>query len=102
VRIRDEVGGLRAGLFGESVTRKVGDWTKTLFWSDPWLGGIRLSGGMCACSNWRRPSRVRWLRCFHPGGGWWGGLGVTETIVGVGGGDVGGVSDFTSQCDCAG
>jgi hypothetical protein len=43
VGIRDEFGGLRPGWFGESVLRKVGDGTKTLFWSDPWLGGIPLS-----------------------------------------------------------
>jgi hypothetical protein len=42
VRIRDEVGGLREGWFGEGVTRKVGDGTNTLFWYDPWLGGIPL------------------------------------------------------------
>jgi hypothetical protein len=31
------------GWFEESVLRKVGDGTKTLFWSDPWLGGTPLS-----------------------------------------------------------
>ncbi|MCI51593.1 hypothetical protein A2U01_0072837, partial [Trifolium medium] len=30
-------------------------------------------------------------------GGRWGGVGVAEIVVDVGGGDVGGVSDFTSQ-----
>jgi hypothetical protein len=48
VRIRDEVGGPRVGWFGESVTRKVGDGTDTLFWYDPWLGGIPL------CERFRR------------------------------------------------
>jgi hypothetical protein len=42
-RIRDGVGGLRPGWFGESVMRKVGDGAETLFWSDPWLSGIPLS-----------------------------------------------------------
>ncbi|KAK2404810.1 hypothetical protein QL285_054116 [Trifolium repens] len=42
VRVRDGVGGPRDGWFGESVTRKVGDGTNTLFWSDPWLGGVPL------------------------------------------------------------
>ncbi|KAK2403415.1 hypothetical protein QL285_052853 [Trifolium repens] len=42
VRVRDGVGGPRDGWFGESVTRKVEDGTNTLFWSDPWLGGIPL------------------------------------------------------------
>jgi hypothetical protein len=50
VRIRDEFGGLRPGWFGESVLRKVGDGTKTIFWSDPWLG--------------RTPSSVRFRRLF--------------------------------------
>jgi hypothetical protein len=31
-----------------------------------------------------------------------GGVGVEETTVGVGGGVIGGVSDFTSYCDFAG
>ncbi|KAK2382490.1 hypothetical protein QL285_070021 [Trifolium repens] len=43
VRIRDGVGEPKGGWFGESVLRKVGDGTKTLFWSDPWLGGTPLS-----------------------------------------------------------
>jgi hypothetical protein len=29
-------------------------------------------------------------------GGWWGSMSVAETVVGVGGRDVEGVSDFTS------
>jgi hypothetical protein len=31
-----------------------------------------------------------------------GGVGVEETVVGVGGGVVEGVPDFTSYCDCTG
>jgi hypothetical protein len=42
VRIRDGVGEIRDGWFGECVSRKVGDGTDTLFWSDPWVGGIPL------------------------------------------------------------
>jgi hypothetical protein len=42
VRIRDGAGGLRDGWFRESVTRKVEDGSDTLFWFDPWLGGIPL------------------------------------------------------------
>ncbi|MCI68233.1 hypothetical protein A2U01_0089492, partial [Trifolium medium] len=30
-------------------------------------------------------------------GGRWGGVGVAETAIGMGGGDVGGVSGFTSR-----
>jgi hypothetical protein len=41
-RIRDGVGGLRGGWFGECVTRRVGVGSETFFWSDPWLGGIPL------------------------------------------------------------
>jgi hypothetical protein len=35
-------------------------------------------------------------------GGWWGGVGVEETVVGVGGGSVEGVSVFTSSFYYAG
>jgi hypothetical protein len=42
VRIRDGVGGVRDGWFGEGVARKVGDGTDTLFWTDPWVGGTPL------------------------------------------------------------
>ena len=42
VRIKDGVGGIRDAWFGECVSRKVGDGTDTLFWSDPWVGGIPL------------------------------------------------------------
>ena len=35
VRIRDGVGGVRDGWFGEGVARKVGDGTDTFFWTDP-------------------------------------------------------------------
>jgi hypothetical protein len=35
VRIRDGVGGDERGLFGEAVTKKVGDETNTLFSHDP-------------------------------------------------------------------
>ncbi|KAK2395676.1 hypothetical protein QL285_057389 [Trifolium repens] len=42
VRIRDGVGGIRDGWFGECVSRKVGDGTDTLFWSYPWVGGVPL------------------------------------------------------------
>jgi hypothetical protein len=31
------------GWFEEGVERRVGSGTKTLFWSDPWLGGVSLS-----------------------------------------------------------
>jgi hypothetical protein len=42
VRIRDGVGGIRDGWFGEGVVRRVGDGTDTFFWTDPWVGGIPL------------------------------------------------------------
>jgi hypothetical protein len=42
VRIRDGVGGVRDGWFGEGVVRKVGDGTDTFFWTDPWVGGSSL------------------------------------------------------------
>jgi hypothetical protein len=34
--------------------------------------------------------------------GWWGGVGVEEAVVGMGEGDVEGVSVFTSSFYCAG
>ncbi|GAU10945.1 hypothetical protein TSUD_112390 [Trifolium subterraneum] len=42
VRIRDEVDGLGGEWFGEGVLKKMGDGTKTFFWTDPWLGGTPL------------------------------------------------------------
>jgi hypothetical protein len=43
VRIRDGVGDLGDGWFGERVTKKVGGRLNTFFWTDPWLGGTPLS-----------------------------------------------------------
>ncbi|MCI17770.1 putative non-LTR retroelement reverse transcriptase related protein, partial [Trifolium medium] len=42
VRIREGVGVLGGGWFGESVSRRVGDGLDTFFWTDPWLGEISL------------------------------------------------------------
>ncbi|MCH91003.1 70 kDa peptidyl-prolyl isomerase, partial [Trifolium medium] len=67
VRICDGVVGQGGGWFGDCVRKKVGDGLDTFFWTDPWVGVQR------------------------------GGVGVEETVMGVGGGDVGVVSDFTSQ-----
>jgi hypothetical protein len=41
-RITEGVGGITDGWFGECVVRKVGDEIDTLFWTDPWLGGLSL------------------------------------------------------------
>jgi len=41
-RIRDGVSVLGGGWFGDSVLRKVGDGTDTLFWSHRWCGGAPL------------------------------------------------------------
>ncbi|MCI38041.1 C-terminal binding protein, partial [Trifolium medium] len=35
VRIRDGAGGLVGGWFGESILKKVGEESDTLFWTDP-------------------------------------------------------------------
>jgi hypothetical protein len=48
VSIRDGVGGIGGGWFRECVSRKVGDGSDTLFWTDPWLGGVPL------CERFRR------------------------------------------------
>jgi hypothetical protein len=42
MRIRDEVGGIGGGWFGDCITRKVKDESDTFFWTDPWLGGAPL------------------------------------------------------------
>ncbi|GAU23451.1 hypothetical protein TSUD_331490 [Trifolium subterraneum] len=42
MRIRDGVGDLGGGWFGECVTKKVVDGMDTFFWTDPWLGGFTL------------------------------------------------------------
>ncbi|GAU28189.1 hypothetical protein TSUD_313480 [Trifolium subterraneum] len=72
VRIRDGVGELGGGWFGEHITKRVGDGCDTFFWTDPWVDEIPLVGGI------------------------WGGVGVASTVEGVGGGIVGGVSDLTT------
>jgi hypothetical protein len=43
-QIRDEVSeGVERGWFTDGVARRVGNGLETLFWSDPWLGGIPLA-----------------------------------------------------------
>jgi hypothetical protein len=88
--IIEGVGRITDGWFGECVVRKVGDEIDTLFWTDPWLGGIPL------CERFSRLLDLAMTKSFTVAmGGWGGGVGVEETFVGVGGGDVGGVSDLT-------
>ncbi|MCI32136.1 putative non-LTR retroelement reverse transcriptase related protein, partial [Trifolium medium] len=42
MRIRDGVGDIGGGWFGECVSKKVGAGSDTFFWTDPWLEGIPL------------------------------------------------------------
>ncbi|GAU15336.1 hypothetical protein TSUD_04050 [Trifolium subterraneum] len=42
VRIRDSGGGMGGAWFGENISKKVGDESDTLFWTDPWVDGISL------------------------------------------------------------
>ncbi|MCI72678.1 C-terminal binding protein, partial [Trifolium medium] len=44
----DGVSGSVGGWFEESILKKVGDGSDTLFWTDPWLGGSLL------CERFRR------------------------------------------------
>ncbi|MCI34113.1 kinesin-like protein, partial [Trifolium medium] len=89
---RDGVDGLGGGWFGDCVLKKVGDGLATYFWTDTWLDGSPL------CVRFRRlfdlavnqSSTVAEMFSL----GW--GDGVAESVEGVGGGDVGGVSGFTS------
>jgi hypothetical protein len=93
-RIRDGVGVVGGGWFAENVVRRVGNGVETLFWTDPWLGGVSLS--------------VRYRRLFDLAInksisvatmcelGWEeGGVTLAPTVVGVGGGDARGVHRFT-------
>jgi hypothetical protein len=102
VRIRDGVGGIRDGWFGESVTRRVGDGSDTFFWSDPWLGGSPLCERFgCLYDLAASKSRTVAEMCaarWEDGGG----VGVEETFMGVGGVVVEGVSGLTSPSDFAG
>ncbi|MCI46496.1 membrane bound O-acyl transferase, partial [Trifolium medium] len=41
-QIRDGDHGVERGWFGESIERQFGNGADTLFWSDPWLGGVSL------------------------------------------------------------
>ncbi|PNX63653.1 cytochrome p450 [Trifolium pratense] len=83
------------GWFRESVVKQVDDGAETFFSTSPWLGGSPLcerfgrlfdSAKNKSCSVTEMYSLV-----WEVGGG----VGVVETIVGVGGGDVGGVSGLT-------
>ncbi|GAU41111.1 hypothetical protein TSUD_398070 [Trifolium subterraneum] len=42
VRSRDSGGGIEGAWFGECISKKVGDGSDTLCWSDPWVDGIPL------------------------------------------------------------
>ncbi|GAU46442.1 hypothetical protein TSUD_402090 [Trifolium subterraneum] len=42
LRIRDNGGGTAGAWFGECISKKVGDGSDTLFWTDPWVYGIPL------------------------------------------------------------
>jgi hypothetical protein len=64
------------------------------FWTDLWLKGISL------CVRFRRLFGGQDV--FIKVGGRRGGVGVAETLVGVGREDVGGVSGFTSQFSSVG
>ncbi|MCI35554.1 cysteine-rich receptor-like protein kinase, partial [Trifolium medium] len=74
VKIRDGLGEIEGGWFGECVSKKV--------WAFIRVGGEQIEHGSGDAS-------VRM-------GDRWGGMRVEATVVGVGGGDVGGVSDLTS------
>jgi len=39
-KIRDGLAGVGGGWFQEGVSQLVGDGADTLFWHDPWLGGV--------------------------------------------------------------
>ncbi|MCI55171.1 hypothetical protein A2U01_0076421, partial [Trifolium medium] len=68
-RINDDGGGLGGRWFGSMFRNRWG------------MGHIRFSGpipkwmrllcvnDLVVCMTWRRPNRVRWLRCFRYGGG---------------------------------
>jgi hypothetical protein len=98
-RIMDGVGGLRGGWFWKCVTSRVGDGSETFFWSDPWLGGIPVSERFGRLVNKLSTVAKMWSLGVRV---WRGGVGVAETVVGVGRGDVEGVSYFTSSCFGAG
>ncbi|GAU27570.1 hypothetical protein TSUD_30020 [Trifolium subterraneum] len=43
VQIRDNGGGIGGAWFGEYISKKVGDGSDTLFWTDPWVDETHLS-----------------------------------------------------------
>ncbi|GAU16278.1 hypothetical protein TSUD_299100 [Trifolium subterraneum] len=60
VRIRDSEGGIRGAWVGKNVSKKVGDRSDTLFWTDPWTDEIPLCERMGAGWEawvWRRHLR---------------------------------------------
>ncbi|CAJ2636627.1 unnamed protein product [Trifolium pratense] len=101
-KIKDRGRGSAGEWFGESISKKVGDGSDTLLWIDPWLGERPL------CERFRRlfdlSENKSGMVAKMASLGWetGGGVGVAEAVAGLGGGDVGGVSDFTSWCLFAG
>jgi hypothetical protein len=74
----------------------VGDITNTLFWSNPWLGGIPLCERFGRLFDLVENQSSTIAEMFSSGWETRGGVGVAAPIMGVGGGVVGGVSDFNS------
>ncbi|GAU16302.1 hypothetical protein TSUD_299340 [Trifolium subterraneum] len=86
-RIRDSGGGIGVAWFGEGISKKVGDGSDTLFWSDFWVDGIPL------CERfWRLFYLAETQLCSvaEMASLGWGGVGVEEAVERVGGGYVGG------------
>ncbi|GAU12254.1 hypothetical protein TSUD_02210 [Trifolium subterraneum] len=86
-RIRDGEGVVGGTWFADGIDRRVGDGADTLFWSDPWLGGIPL------CVRYRRLFDLATKQSISVAEmcalGWEeGGVAVAPSFVGVGGGGV--------------
>ncbi|GAU38822.1 hypothetical protein TSUD_356730 [Trifolium subterraneum] len=94
--IRDGGGGDRGGWFGEHISKKVGDGSDTFFWTDPWVDGTTLCerfGRLFDLAEAKSASVAEMFAAWV--GRWQRGVSVEAAAEGVGGGDVGEVSDFT-------
>ncbi|RHN41203.1 hypothetical protein MtrunA17_Chr8g0363541 [Medicago truncatula] len=88
--IKDGVSGVGGGWFQEGLYRLAGDGVDTFFWHDLWLGAVSF------CVHFRRLFDLAIDKSCTVTHMFSSGLEIETEVVGVGGGDVGGVRYFTS------
>ena len=84
--IRDGVGDISGGWFGDGVRRRVGDGVATSFWSHRWIGGSPLCVHFPRLFDLAEDKTISVASLFSKGveqGGW---VELEAQVVGVGGG----------------